>query len=111
VKYEEANMQYALTGFTSDMGFRVYDFDVIDDHRVRTAYTVRADMALVRQYGISLQELPLLCRGVLEQRILINDREHTFTYTQAEMCIHSDARTVAAKKLKAARKPWSNGTI
>jgi hypothetical protein len=98
-------MQYALTGFTSDMGFRVYAFDVIDDDRVCTAYTVRADLALVRQYGISLQELPLLCRGVLEQRILINDGEHRLTYTQAEMRIHAEARSFKAEKLKAARKP------
>ena len=98
-------MHYALTGFTSDMGFRVYAFDVVDDDRVCTAYTVRADLALVRQHGISLQELPLLCRVILEQRILINDGEHTLTYTEAEMRIYADARSVKAEKLKAARRP------
>ena len=104
-------MQYALNGFTSDIGFRVYAFDVFGDGRVRTAYTVRANLALVRQYGISLQELPLLCRGVLEQRILVNDGEHTLTYTQAEMRIHADARSAKAEKLKAARKPWTPNIV
>ena len=104
-------MHYAFTGFTSDTGFRVYDFDVIDDDRVRTAYTVRADLTLVRQYGISLQELPLLCRGILEQRILVNDGEHTLTYTQAEMRVHADARSAKAEKLKAARRPWTPNIV
>ena len=104
-------MQYVLTGFSSDMGFRVFAFDAVDDDRVRTEYLVRADLTLVRKYGIKLQELPLLCRGVLEQRIFVSKVERTFTYTEDEMSIHADARTVAAEKLKAARKRWnSSGT-
>ena len=105
-------MQYVLTGFTNDMGFRIFAFDVVGDDRVSTAYSVRADLTLVRRYGIKLQELPLLCRGILEQRILGSHHQSTFTYTEAEMCIYADARTVAAEKLKAARKRWnSTGTI
>jgi hypothetical protein len=100
-------MQYVLTGFSSDMGFRVFAFDAVDDDRVRTEYLVRADLTLVRKYGIKLQELPLLCRGVLEQRIFGSHHQSTFTYTEAEMSIHADARMVAAEKLKAARKPWN----
>jgi|SRR5215469_18860945 len=105
-------MQYVLTGFTNDMGFRIFAFDVVGDDRVRTAYSVRADLTLVRKYGIKLQELPLLCRGILEQRVFGSHHQSTFTYTEAEMCTHSDARTVAAENVKAARKPWNaNGTI
>jgi hypothetical protein len=104
-------MQYVLTGFTNDMGFRIFAFDVVGDDRVSTAYSVRADLTLVRRYGIKLQELPLLCRGILEQRILGSHHQSTFTYTEAEMCIYADALTVAAEKLKAARKRWnSSGT-
>ena len=103
-------MQYVLTGFSNDMEFRVFAFDAVGDDRIRTEYLVRADLTLVRKYGIKLQELPLLCRGVLEQRIF-GSHQRTFTYTEDEMSIHADARTVAAEKLKAARKPWSNGTI
>ena len=105
-------MLYALTGFTDDLEFRVFAFDAVGDDRVRTAYTVRADLTLARKYGIKLQALPLLCRDLLEQRILLSDEERKFTYTEAEMCIHADARTVAAEKLRAARKPWNpDGTI
>jgi hypothetical protein len=99
-------MQYILTGFTNDMNFRVFAFDVFGGDRVRTTYWVRADLTLVRKYGIKLQELPLICRDVLEQRVF-GSHQRTFTYTEAEMCIHADARAVAAEKLKAARKPWN----
>jgi len=104
-------MQYVLTGFTNDTEFRVFAFDVFGDEQVRTAYRIRADLTLARKYGISLQELPLLCRRALEERILVSDDERSFTYTEAEMCIYADARAVAAEKLKAARKPRNSHAI
>lgn len=57
-------MQYILSGFTQDMGFRVFRFEgvAVDRPRTRTVFTVRADLALIRRYGIQIQELPLLCR-------------------------------------------------
>ena len=60
-------MQYILTGFTHDMGFRVFAFEGVGEDRVRTEYRVKADLALIRRYGIRVQELPLLCRAVLER--------------------------------------------
>jgi hypothetical protein len=104
-------MQYVLTGFSNDMEFRVFAFDVLVGAGVRKAYWVRADLRLVRNYGIKLQELPLLCRGILEQRIFGRHHQRTFTYTEAEMCIHAGACTVVAEKLKAARKPWNSDRI
>jgi hypothetical protein len=104
-------MQYVLTGFINDSEFRVFAFDVVGDDRVSTEYRVRADLTLVRKYGIKLQELPLLCRGILEQRTLGSHQQRTFTYTEADMCIHADACAVAAEKLKAARKPKSDGIM
>ena len=107
MKKEESICTTHSPGFTSDNGFRVYDFDaVVGLEGVRAPYTVRADLALARQYGISLQELPLLCCGILEQRILSSAEEHNFTYSEAEMRIHADARSVEAEKLKVPLKPW-----
>jgi hypothetical protein len=60
-------MQFVLTGFTHDKGFRVFAFDRIGEDRVRTKCTVRADLSLIRNYGIHIQELPLLCRGMLDR--------------------------------------------
>jgi hypothetical protein len=102
-------MRYVLTGFTHDMGFRVFAFDGVADDRARSEYRVRTDLALTRRYGIRMQELPLLCRGILERRV--EDEEHAFTYSEADMRLHADvcaARDAEAKKKKAAfRKPPS----
>ena len=95
-------VQYILTGFTHDVGFRVFAFECIGEDRIRTAYSVRADLALTRKYGIRVQELPLLCRSVLEQRDA-NDSERTFTYTEAAMCLRANVRAAEAAEQK--RRP------
>lgn len=102
------NMQYILTGFTHDLGFRVFAFERIGEDRVRTAFIVRADLALARKYGIRTQELPLLCRSVLEQREG-SDTERTFTYTEAAMSTRANlcAIEAAAQKRKPPRRPAS----
>jgi hypothetical protein len=99
-------MQYILTGFTHDMGFRVFAFEGIGDDRVRTQYSVRADLALTHRYGIRVQELPLLCRGILERRIP-GEGQQTFTYTEKDMRLNAElcaSRAGDASKRKAPRK-------
>jgi hypothetical protein len=61
-------MQFVLTGFTCDRGFRVFAFERFREGRIRTQCTVRADLALIRRSGIQIQELPLLCRSILDRR-------------------------------------------
>ncbi len=61
-------MQFVLVGFTHDMGFRVFAFECMGEDRTWTKCSVRADLALTRRYGIPVQELPLLCRSVLDRR-------------------------------------------
>jgi hypothetical protein len=101
-------MQYVLTGFTHDMGFRVFAFEGIGQDRVRTPYSVKADLALTRRYGIRMQELPLLCRAILERRNE-GEQQRTFIYTEADMCTQADVRAqdAAANKRKTPRKPPS----
>ena len=101
-------MQYILTGFSHDVGFRVFAFECIGDDRVRRAYSVRADLTLIRKYGIRMQELPLLCRGILEQREG-NDTQRAFTYTEAAMSLRANvcAAEAAANKRKPPRRPPS----
>lgn len=102
------NMQYILTGFTHDLGFRVFAFECIGEDRVRIAFSVRADLALARKYGIRTQELPLLCRSILEQRDG-SDTDRIFTYTEAAMSLRADLCAVeaAAQKRKPPRRPPS----
>ena len=103
-------MQFVLTGFTQDMGFRVFGFDRIGDDRVRTAFTVRADLALIRRYEIRVQELPLLCRSLLERRE-DTPESRTFTFTEEDMRHHANdaatARQAAAAKRRPPRRPTS----
>jgi hypothetical protein len=63
---QQNKLNFTLTGFSHDLGFRVFEFACVDDGREQTRYTVRADLTLVRKYGVQIQELPLLCRRLLE---------------------------------------------
>lgn len=97
-------MQFILTGFTQDNGFRVFAFERVGEDRVRTKCTVKADLALSRRYGIQLQELPLLCRGLLDR----TDEGRTtpaLTFTEAEMSACASERTAARERAASKRRP------
>jgi len=105
-------MQFILTGFTQDREFRVFAFEGIASDRVRTPFTVRADLALSRTYGIRIQELPLMCRAILERREespVESDPQNALTFTEDAMRLHASncvaARALAAQKKKAPRRP------
>jgi hypothetical protein len=95
-------VQFFLRGFSDDMGFRVFAFEGVAADQKRSNYSVRADISLIRGYGIRVQELPLLCRKLLE----FNDEpatEHTLTYTKEHMRVHAAncvAEREAAQRLK-----------
>jgi hypothetical protein len=101
-------MQYILTGFTHDSGFRVFAFEYVGKDRVRTKFQVRADLSLIARYGIRVQELPLLCQGILERRNE-DEEKRTFTYTEADMRVNAEcaAQAAAAKTRKVPRRPPS----
>jgi len=95
-------MQFVLTGFTPDARFRVFAFQGIADDRKRTAFTVTADLSLIRIYGILVQELPLLCRELLEHSSNAGLDDRALTLTEADMRIRRDHR--AADRAEADRK-------
>jgi len=119
-------MQYVLTGFTQDSGFRVFAFQGVRADQTRVVFTVRTDLALIRTYGILVQELPLLCRALLELREAgseaasnagsnagnnagNNAESHAraLTYTEDEMRLHANHRTAdrdAAQRKKSLRR-------
>jgi hypothetical protein len=100
-------MQFMLTGFTQDLAFRVFAFERMGLDRVRTKVAVKADLALVRRYGIPVQELPLLCRALLE-RSENGGELHNLTFTEDDMSLHAKgcaaARAAAAQKRKPPRR-------
>jgi hypothetical protein len=58
-------------------------------------------MTLVRRYAIPMQELPLLCRGLLDRRDE-TDEARELIFTEEEMLVYS--RDCAATRLAAAAK-------
>lgn len=97
-------MQFLLTGFTHEKGFRVFTFEGISSERIRVAFTVRADLALSRRYGIRLQDLPLICRSLLED-IGEGEQEHVLTFTEEAMRVRASKIAASQALARVARKP------
>lgn len=87
-------VEFVLTGITHEKTFRVFAFDRIGEQRERTPFTVRTDLSLLNRYGIPVQELPLLCRGVL-------DRLPEDAVLRAGAFAETDMQEWAAKKASA----------
>ena len=111
-------MHFILTGFTQDTGFRVFAFEGVAVGPIRTVFTVRADLALSRRYGIAMQELPLLCRSLLDRQDENGESQvvdkfaldnHALTFSEEEMRACADKRAadkaLAALKRKTPRRP------
>lgn len=98
---EQHKSSFVLTGFSHVLGFRVFEFDCVNEARTRTHYTVRADLTLVRKHGVHIQELPLLCRRLLDASAAPGP---SLTLSEAEMiaCGEKEALRTQTK----ARKPW-----
>lgn len=103
-------MALVLSGFRQFENVRRYFYDTDGPAQKRERFSVDADMDLVRRYRIPLQELPLLCRRLLEGRAKLE----TIIFTEKEMMKYADAREAAtaaqllkrrAHHLKAGRRP------
>ena len=103
-------MQFILTGFTQVLGFRVFGFERIGEGGIRTPFTVRADLALIRKFSIQVQELPLLCRNLLE-RADSGETARALTFTEEAMDLYAKdrkaARDAAVQRRKPPRRPPS----
>ena len=99
---------FTLTGFTQQGDFRVFTFVEIMKDRPRVSRTVRADLTLIRRYKILVQDLPLLCRDLLQQSSETETLAE-LTFTEEEMQSRSAtsaiAREEALRKRKAPRNP------
>lgn len=101
---ENQKTQYILNGFSQIGEFRVFAFERISADWSRLGFTVRTNLALTRRYGIRLQELPLLCRTVLEQRPE-GETQREFAFTEEDMCLHTSEAAARAVEAKKRRKP------
>jgi len=104
-------MEFILTGFHQDANMRHYSFQGIGTDRTRTDFSVGADLQLIRKYQIAVQELPLLCRRLLEEHDP-EDHKTTVVFTEEDMQLfaknRSDAKEQAAQRKKMPRRPPVN---
>jgi hypothetical protein len=103
-------MQFVLTGFKQDLGFRVFAFARVGADRTRTEYTVRADLALSRRYLIPMQELPLLCGSLLARRDDLS-QSNSVTFSEEDMQLYAKdcatERQAAKNRKKSSKRPFS----
>lgn len=89
-----SKVRFTLMGFDQKAAsLRQYTFQG-DVDGVRTAFTVGVDLAVMLKVGIHIQELPLLCREILEQRAE-GEEKHTLTLTEDELRVHAETCLIA----------------
>lgn len=98
-------MEFIFAGFHQDNNIRQFDYYVMTSPRTRTVFTVRADLALIRKYEIPFQELPLLCRRILEDRAE-GGITGAVTFTEDHMRAYATSRKAAREHAAQHRKPF-----
>jgi hypothetical protein len=103
-------MIYIFTGFRQVNSVRQFGFDCVAEDRSRTQVTVGADLALARKHFILLQDLPLLCRRLLETSdgSALTD---SLTLTEDNMLAVETAIRNAKAEKKPSRKPIASNKL
>ena len=102
-KQEGGKAQFFLTGFTQAAGIRIYAFQGRVDAS-RTDYTVEVDLALIPGYGIRIQDLPLLCRELLQQQAQ-PDEITAVVFTEQRMRSHAEKLAAARHEAEHKKQP------
>jgi hypothetical protein len=107
IEKQRAQLRFILNGFKQDAGFRLFAFQCVEVDNSRTDLTVRVDLSLIRVYGICVQDLPLLCRGLLERRT-DSEAVRALTFTEGDMRQHRADRIIAEEAAKKRKQPRSS---
>lgn len=100
---KDVSMHYKLLSFSQHDSVRHFVFQRVLGYGTTAAeYTVIADVALARTFGITLQELPSLCSRLLEARPDDSPAE-TILLTDADLKMHA-ANLSAAQQAEAKGK-------
>lgn len=92
--------QFMLTGFSQSAGVRTYAFEGISDGK-RAPYTVEVELARISGYGIRIQDLPLLCRDLLQEH---SEPEEISAFVFTEQLMRTHAEKMAAAREEAEQK-------
>ena len=105
----EQNPQFTLNGFRQVTGFRVFSFDRRVKDGPHETFTVETDLELIHRYRIPLQELPSLCKEVLEQHHH-GGEQRVFSLDQDAMRRYADCEAARAEIAKNRKTPRRNGS-
>lgn len=83
-------MGFILTGFRQDRSVRRYAFDYVSAEQGREACVVCADLSLLQKHHIPLQEVPLLCRRLLEAADA--GARHQLVFSETDMLSYATNR-------------------
>jgi|SRR5579871_2461317 len=103
-RHRDKSTELILTGFRQANGIRSYMYQCQHEDGSSSEFTVDAEVNLLQKHGIGLQELPLLCRRVLEKQnsdVLLR----TVTFTEDLMKEQADQRTALKQAAQNKRKP------
>jgi len=106
-------MEFVLAGFRQDSNIRRFNFEAVSADRTRRTVMVGADLNLIRKHKIPLQDLPLLCRRLLEGHVDVAALVLTeLMFTEKDMLRCADDRAAAvdaaAQKRRAHHPPVSS---
>jgi hypothetical protein len=88
-------MSFILLGFSQEDNVRHFAFQRIAADGTRTGFTVHADLLLARKFNIKLQDLPLMCRQMLDSQPGPAEPAK-LTFTADDMRIHLESATAAS---------------
>ena len=96
---------FILSRFHQQDGIRHYIFERPNDSGTSTEFTVDADVRLLRKYGIVLQELPLICRHLLEKRN-VGSPARAVTFSEELMKERADHRAALKQAAEEKKKAY-----
>jgi hypothetical protein len=96
-------MEISINGFRQTGSLRHYLFQTVAADRVRHDVVVDADLNLMRHHGISIQEMPLLCRKLIEA--IEGVPPSRMIYSEQSMAGHARDRAAAQVALALRKRP------
>lgn len=105
--------RFTYVGFAEKQGARIFSYQMTCEDRSKIDFTVATDLMLARSYHISLQELPLMCRAILDA---IQEVGAARAYALTEQDMQSHAARLAeradeAKRKRAPRRPHATQAV
>ena len=106
IHYKEmpSGPDFTLIGFSQEGSIRHFAFQCRNDDRGQSDFTVDADTNLTRRYGISLQELPLLCRRLLEETLPVTPGS-ALIFAEDRMQRHANQRQASERNAEEKKRP------